>query len=77
MDEIQLSLGLADSFEYLLCQQMAATAQLYFQNCPPNPVMAGFHPRNEFQLTLVVLFEVSIGAVPNMPKGHVNKRFQK
>ena len=29
MDEIQLSLGLADSFEYLLCQQMAATAQLY------------------------------------------------
>ena len=29
LHEIQLSLGLADSFEYLLCQQMAATAQLY------------------------------------------------
>ena len=39
--------------------------------------MAGFHPHNDFQLTLVVLFEVSIGAVPNRPKGHVNKRFQK
>ena len=38
--------------------------------------MAGFHPRNDFQLTLVVLFEVSIGAVPNRPKGNVNKNFK-
>ena len=51
--------------------------QSKIQKCPPNPVMAGFHPHNDFQLTLVVLFEVSIGAVPNRPKGHVNKRFQK
>ena len=65
MDEIQPSLGLAGSFEFLIfCKQtfVKNRAGLWrpfvdttnIQNCLPNPVIAGFHPIHDLELPLVI-----------------------